>query len=342
MLDSEQLEPLNKDSAPRCAQTLQRPAYDARGTLNHDSPPDALKSDSVPRVVGLDWEKDGWRVSLDGAAATKMSREELLDEEFPGFGLVVVEQAHMKERNVYSVAQVYTADELRALKCRSKIRLFPGMPGQLAKASRAVGNVLDKTDDYDRALPDKVRDAETMALFAKSSPGRVASWKPLRLASEDPSREFWPARDALRDDLREALNPLRSAWNAMPTAQRYTLPEVATFCALLDDNFGALTDGVKDQFGIRRSRNGIRVERMASALTCYLAVYDRDGELRTRPDGGFIGIRFILDAIGMSSSYRPNMARSQLTYHGMRHYKGGRSAYMRNLRHFLAMLRDAA
>lgn len=325
-------------------------------SLTRDSVLDTLTPHSGPVVAGLDWERDGWRVSINGAPCIKIGRDELLTMTFDGVDLVIVEQAHMKERNVYSVAQVYTADELRRLACRSKIKLFPGMPGQLARAARTVGNVrrdatgepvLEDRGGYKVTVPDKDRDAETMALYAAASPERVATWKPLRLDEDDPSRRLWPARDALRNDLREALNPLRTAWNAKSTAEKYALPEVADFCALLDANFDALTAGIKEQFGIRRSRNGIRVERMSAALTCYLAVYTRNGELRTRPDGGFIGVRFILDAIGLSSSYRPNMARSQLTHYGMRHYKGGRdggarSEYMKNLRQFLAIMRDAA
>lgn len=316
-------------------------------SLTPDSVPDTLTLHSEPVVAGLDWERDGWRVSIAGAPAVKVSRDDMLTTNLlDAADIVVVEQAHMRPRTVYSVAQVYTEDELRTLPFRSKIRLFPGMPGQLARAARAVGNVSNKVNEYGQPLPDKDKDAETMAMFAAASPERVASWKRLKLPEEDPARKLWPARDQLRDDLREALNPLRTAWNAKSTAEKYALPEVARFCALLDSTFDDLSDGVKEQFGIRRSRNGIRVERMPAALTVYLAVYTREGDLRLRPDGQFIGVRFILDSIGMSSSYRPNMARSQLTYHGMRHYKGGRdggarSEYMRNLRHFIQILRDS-
>ena len=313
----------------------------------------------MPVVVGLDWERDGWRVSYCGQPAVRMSRGDLLADEFPGVDLLIVEQAHMRERNIYSVAQVYSKDELLRLAARGKVKLFPGMPGQLSKAARAVGNISGAVNNYGHPLPDKTKDAETMALFAMQSPARVASWKPLVSNS---SRTLWEPRNALRDDLREVLNPLRSAWNSKGIHERYALPEVADFCALLSQHYEHLPAAVREQFGISQKRlttkdgtptaasrvaNGIRVERMSAAITCYLLVYTRDGQLRVRPDGRFIGIRFILDAVGMSSSYVPNMARSQLTHHGMRNYKGGRdggcrSEYMRNLRHFLQFLRDAS
>lgn len=311
--------------------------------LTPDDAPDASTGHSGPvRVVALDWERDGWRVSYGGEPATKLSREALLLEDFPAVDVVLVEQAHMRERNPYSVAQVYTADELARLPFRDRIRLFPGK--KIPDAARFAGNIKG-TDDYGRGIPDKDKDAESLATYGLAHPESMKSWKPLYLAGEDPSRRLWPARDALRDDLREAVNLIRAAWNSMGTAEKYALPEVARFCALLDDNFDALTPGIKEQFGIRRSRNGIRVERMSSAITVYLAVFDRDGNLRTRPDGGFIGCRFILSAIGMSHSHRPNLARSQLTHYGMRHYKGGkaggcRGEYMRNLRNFVAYLRN--
>lgn len=346
-------DPLTEDSVLDTLTTHSEPAnlFDRGDPLTMDSVLDTFTQHSEPLVVGLDWERDGWRVSVGGASCTKMSREALLNEPFAGIDLVIVEQAHMRERNAYSVAQVYTAEELRRLRCRAKIKLFPGMPGQLARAARAVGNVTTETNEWGGFLPDKTKDAETMAQFAAASPARLASWKPLYLEGEDPSRRLWEARDALRDDLKEALNPLRAAWNAMGTAEKYALPEVADFCALLDANFDKLSPEVKAMFGIKRGRNGIRVEKMAAALTCYLAVYTREGEIRLRPDGKFIGIRFILDSIGMSSSYKPNMARSQLTHHGMRWYgkkasepvsQALRSKYMRHLRHFLQFLRDAA
>ena len=307
---------------------------------------------TTARVVGLDWDRDGWRASLDGLSPTKISRADLLTEDFSGFDVVIVEGAHFKERNPYSVAQVYSADELASLKFLDRVQLFPSMAGQLAKASRETGCILyeadgvtPKLDDLGRTIPDKERDSEALALYSKAHEDKRATWKRFHLPGQDPARRLWPYRDELRDDLREALNPLRAAWNAMGTAEKYALPEVADFVALLDKGFDDLPEGVIKQFGIRRSRNGIRVERMTAALTCYLAVYTRDGQLRTRPDGGFIGIRFILDTIGMSATYRPNMARSQLTHHGMRHYKGGReggfrSEYMRNLRNLLQYLRD--
>ena len=292
-------------------------------------------------MVALDWERDGWRVSYGGEPATKLSREALLLEDFPAVDVVLVEQAHMRERNPYSVAQVYTADELARLPFRDRIRLFPGK--KIPDAARFAGNIKG-TDDYGRGIPDKDKDAESLATYGLAHPESMKSWKPLYLAGEDPSRRLWPARDATRRPARGGQpdprgveqhghgGEVRAAW-------------VARFCALLDDNFDALTPGIKEQFGIRRSRNGIRVERMSSAITVYLAVFDRDGNLRTRPDGGFIGCRFILSAIGMSHSHRPNLARSQLTHYGMRHYKGGkaggcRGEYMRNLRNFVAYLRN--
>jgi hypothetical protein len=258
---------------------------------------------------------------------------------FDDADVVVVEQAHLRERNVYSVSQVYTLDELRKLRCAAKVKLFPGK--LVWRASEFAGNV-----DSD-GKPIKDFDAESIAVYSAAHPAQRASWKRFVLPENDPARRLWPYRDALRADLQEALNPLRAAWNAMPTAQRYALPEVKRFCDLLNDVYDQLTPGIREQYGIRRTRNGIRVERMASAITLYLAVYTREGRLRTRPDGGFIGVRFILDAIGLSHSHKPNMARSQLTWHGMRHYKGGRAgrqrcAYMRNLRHFLALMRDSA
>jgi hypothetical protein len=327
----------------------------------------------APVVVGLDWERGNWRASYAGQPSVLMTRDELLEETFPGVDVIVVEQAHMQERNDHSVAQIYFAGELESMAARAKIKLFPSMPGQLAKAARAVGNV-QKNDagepvlkpvqgtSYYTSVPDKTKDAETMSLYATLSPDRLRSWKPLRGIDESPSRHLWPARQQLRDDLRIALNPLRSAWAHKQTAERYALPEVDRFVRLLADNFDAIPEGVKQQFGISRVKKmvtaagkptkeskigyGIRVKHMTAAMTVYLSAYTLDGDLRLNPDGGFTGVRFILDAIGMSSSYRPNMARSQLTHYGMRHYKGGRdggfrSEYMRNLRHFLAFLRDA-
>ena len=73
---------------------------------------------------------------------------------------------------------------------------------------------------------------------------------------------------------------------------------------------------------------------MSSAITVYLAVFDRDGNLRHSSRQRLHRLPIHLSAIGMSSPHRPN-ARSQLTHYGMRHYKGRQrraaAAAMRNL-----------
>ena len=312
----------------------------AQDPLIVDSVLDTLTAHSEPVVVALDWERDGWRVSKNGMPAKRVSRADLLKMPFAEADVVVVEQAHLRERNAYSVAQVYDLDQLRKLACAEKIRLFPGKT--VHKASLFAGNVTGKLDAFDRPTPDKNKDAESIASFASAHPEKLYSWKRFVLPENDPSRRLWAARDALRADLQEALNPLRVAWNNKPTAEKYQLPEVVDFCALLDRVYDDLTDGIKEQYGIKRGRNGIRVDKMASAITLYLCVFHRDGRLRLNPSGKFIGIRFILDSVGMSHSHKPNMARSQLTWHGLRHYKGTRREYMKNMRNFLALMRDSA
>lgn len=320
----------------------------SQDSLTTASAPDALTGHSVPIIAGADWERDGWHVSVAGAPARKYTRAEFLAEPFADVDVLLIEAAHLKERNPYSVAQVYSADELRKLASRDKIKLFPGR--ETYKASNYTGHTVEKSDVRGNlvSVPDKTKDPESIALYAAAHPEKLAAWKLYRNA--DANRALWPARDKLRDDIREAMNQIRVAWNAKPTAERYALPEVADFCALLDRNFDAIPEDVKDQFGIKRGRNGIRVERMSAAITVYLACYTREGELRLNPQGRFIGVRFILDAIGMSHSFQPNMARSQLTWHGMRYFdkkasdpidKAARSRYMLNLRKLIQFLRDA-
>lgn len=344
------LDVLTLDSAPDALtnHSTQNPDNNS-DALTPDSAPDALTEHSAPVVVGLDWERDGWRVSEAGKPSCSLPKDALLRAKFLDADYVVVEQAHMRERDVYSVAQVYTRDELQQLPFKDKLRLFPGMPGQLAKAARDVGNVTGETNEYGGLLPDKAKDAETMAQYAAKHPQRLRSWKKFRLPDEDKSRDLWPARDALRSDVGTAMNQLRVAWNNMRTAERYALPEVADFCALLDRNFDRIPDGVKEQYGITRGKkkpHAIRVERMSAALTVYLLTHTRDGRLRTH-NGKPLGMRFMLKTVGLCNSYKPNMVRSQLTHHGMRHYKGGRdggyrSEYMRNFRHFIRLLQSDA
>lgn len=300
---------------------------------------DSLILDRGPVVAGLDWERDGWRVSVAGSSAVRVSREALLTDPLDGIDAVVVEAPHMRERNVYSVAQVYTEEELERLAFRKKVRLFPC--ALAPRAARYAGNVLP-TDKPNVFKPDKTKDAESIAAYAVAHPAQLQSWKRYKLPHEDAARSKWTARDDLRDALREALNPLRVAWNGKLTAERYALPEVVRFCDLLNAQYDALTPEVRAQFGITRSKNGMRVARMPAAITLYLALYERDGTLRRCPKGHPYGTQFVLDAIGMSHSNKPNMARSQLTYHGLRHYKGTRCEYMRNIRRFLRVLRAGA
>lgn len=221
---------------------------------------------------------------------------------------------------------------------RDRLKMFPG---KLApKAAVFAGNATKGADG--RTTSDKTKDAESLAIYAAGHPASVQSWK--RYVEHEKNKHLWPARDALREDLKVAVNQIRAAWNAMGTAERYALPEVRQLIELLDRQFDNIPDDLREFFGLRRlKRTGeIRIDRLPVALTLYLAVYNRDGTLRQGPHGPY-GTRFVLSAIGMSHSHQPNLARSQLVWHGLGKFPGSRSAYMKALRSFLAMLKaDAA
>ena len=122
------LDVLTLDSAPDALtnHSTQNPDNNS-DALTPDSAPDALTKHSAPVVVGLDWERDGWRVSEAGKPSCSLPKDALLRAKFLDADYVVVEQAHMRERDVYSVAQVYTRDELQQLLFMDQLRLFPGL-----------------------------------------------------------------------------------------------------------------------------------------------------------------------------------------------------------------------
>lgn len=284
-------------------------------------------------VLALDWERGTWSASLNGKKQFSIGKNGLLTQDFPDVDCVVVESAHMQRRNIYSVAQVYDENELRSLPFADKLRLFPER--QLSKAAKFAGNV-----DKDGQVI-KEKDAESIAKFAVKHPEKLSAWRHFRFPGEEKSRHLWEARDAFRADIASAVNQLRYAWNNKLTEERYALPEVQAFIKRLDRIYDDVPEHLREMLGIKRGRNGLRVKRMSVALTLYLCVFTRNDVLRVRPDGKFIGVRFILDAIGMSHSRVPNLARSQLVFHGMRHFDGTRAEYMRNVRQFLALMRDS-
>ena len=84
---------------------------------------------------GLDWERDGLARQLRWRPATKLSRG-AAPGGLPAVDVVLVEQAHMRERwNPYSVAQVYTADELARLPFRDPFGCSPARRSRTPRGS---------------------------------------------------------------------------------------------------------------------------------------------------------------------------------------------------------------
>lgn len=295
-------------------------------------------------VYGADWERKGqWLISRNGDPQYSLTRDEFKHATFADASDLIIEAAHLQERNKRSLAQVYELDELREIACADRIRLFPGK--KTYKASLYAGNAIVEVgpDGKSKTVCDKTKDAESLAKYALDHPLQLASWKTFKLPENDPSRKLWPPRADVREDVDLRMNELRAEWRGVGSPARHQLPEIAAIVGVLDANYSRLSQSVKEHYKLtylQRSHE-LRVgTKLSELVTAWMCVVNSDGTLRTRPDGEFVGIDFLRGAVGMSHKSVPNLARSQLTYHGGSLFVGTRGEYMKNLRNIMQMFRD--
>lgn len=298
---------------------------------------ESAKVNTVHGVAAADWDAPSlWRISYPDGCKQNLTREEFLRCEFSKrFDVLVVEAAHLKERNELSVAQVYSKDELNNWRPYFEVKLFPAK--STPKALEKVG--LQKNKD----------DAEAIRFLVRSRPDIFVSLKPFVAPKNNQKKiNSHMHRTAIREDIARTYNIFRAKLKTMTCDEARDMPEIVRCRARVESFYDSLSEEMCEQFNIRYMKKGPRkglllFESPTQMMSAYYTVFDKDDKLRVRPDGKFVGIRYLRDdVIGLSHSHQPNLMRSNLIFWGMRTSKLSKQQFTRNFTKMLQLLRDSS
>jgi hypothetical protein len=272
----------------------------------------------VSRLLVVDWEgANGWRVvdGDDDATDRFYPRGAMLDGSLWQHEpcTLVIKHAHLHVRGARSVAQVFDAAELEqldAIAWADGVRIL-AFPQRLALRARVEAGY---------ANDEKVKDPHAERAFVLAHPEVILkAWHPMT------NREqiLHAATNMIRDDITDRLNVMRPGYDGHPDVERARL--------LLATVYDSLSSEVRAHFGLKRKKNGefTKAVKWAQVMPLYCCVYDGNGVLRRNGHRQFIGIEFIWGRVLMMSPFhgRSGTARSNLMYHGLRHYDPVRYTY---------------
>lgn len=303
-----------------------------------------IKSHNLQGLAAADWDTDGWNVAYEDGSTMKFTKQQFLDAQFMvgHVKTLIIESPHMKERNDYSVAQVYYDAELNQFDPPCTVKLFPG------KLAPKVAKYANNLED---GMPIKTRDAESILLYAMDHPSTVAVLKKFIRPQEDMRRSTWIHREAVRKDAKLFLNKLRATWSAMRPKEQNDMPVVQQALALVSMRLSDIPEDVLVQFKLKIAKAGPQKGKLVcegkptQLMTAYACIVGTDGKLRKRPDGKFVGISYLMnEVVGLCHSHQPNMLRSNFVHWGMRlSAKKGidRNTFTKNVGAMLRVMRDS-
>lgn len=264
-------------------------------------------------ILGIDWEFGKWKATTDGEAFFWYSTEEFLRgkpiADFPDLRTLLVESAHIAPRSKYSLAQVYTAEELEVFhktyhNASVQILAFPEM--LTPKARKEYGSKENDEDEMEK---------EDSAL---------AIWRYHRDHPEV-SLLRWGIKSSRTRELEGVLTDQRWEMNARLNVMRrvkYQDPQCIHALSILaaysvSDNLLLWT---KYKVG---PRGGLSW-RETFVMSLYVAIYLEDGTLRRDPTtGNPIGERWMWKMLKLHPYHRKaGVARSNLMHHCYRNMVG--------------------
>jgi hypothetical protein len=294
-------------------------------------------------IMTADWDAPStWKCAYPDGTASQFTKTEFLRNEHirPGITTLIVEAAHLKERNEFSVSQVFTVDELNAWTPGIDVLLFP------EKIAHKVLREGQQTKD---------RDSESLLSYINAHPNTVRclrKFTPPQLQDNS----SWEWRNELRDDICKMLNILRAQWKDVKDKDLDAIPQVAHCRKLVTSFIDELTPEQRAQFRVKVGKVGERkgevcFESPTQLFTLYSCVYNMRGELRLNPSGEFIGVDTVMNKIiGLNHAYMPNLIRANLMHFGLRpktkkagieNHTQTKAEFTRNVRKMIQLLRDA-
>lgn len=264
------------------------------------------------KLVTADWDApQTWKIARWDGTYEQITRQEFLANKWyvEGTTHLVVEGAHLKERNEFSVAQVYSDLELNAWQPPCEVLLFP---------ARLAPKVLQFAEQQ------KNHDALALQMYLAAHPRTLRCLKKFQPPVLDFSRASWTWRDGVRDDITRMLNVTRAQWKGMRDEEMEALPYIQHCRSLVEQFIDDLTPEQQAQFRIKRGKAGPRkgavvFDSPTQIFTAYACVYNLQGQLRTNPQGQFIGVGAVLNqVVGLNHSHMPNLARANFMHFGLR------------------------
>lgn len=281
-----------------------------------------------PTVV-LDWDTNTWRAAIDTAAIIKVSVDDVRNGAFLktiAGSRLVVESPHLQARTPLSKAQVLTQPQLEEFHAHCiandvVVYAFPHRLTTRAGKEAGLGEYQPLTAGQKRPTWKADKQADTLAIREY-----VLRWEPaMRLWSPAP-KSLDDEVQAIRRDVQERMNGLRSEG---PDGKMVDQPDYINMMAAIKRICQTATDaeaahiayyGIEFLTPTGRQKKNPSI-RHAEPLALWLLVRNRDGSLRTRLDGEFVGIKFLRDRVGALHQYGKGIVRSQVQWHSRRAYE---------------------
>lgn len=279
------------------------------------------------KIMTADWDPSFWTVSCDGENK-KYTRAAMLDG-IPwesGADVLVIESAHLRPRvgEFPSPSQVYFEDELEQLETTGRILKFPERRSSKYKNPYMAEHpdkgwiVQDGKHVWKKAL---ALDAEALRVYLERNPNVLNSLPQFRVEDR---RSVHAGRDSTRQSVKLVIQNSRFHPEWGNGAATRTVPSVEHALRLVDTFLDDLPDYVREFFKIDRFKRPtatgtVKLSGVPTRLiTAYALVFDEYQNLRTDEDGNFIGVRYLMDDVaGLHSFGFPNIARSQINWHGV-------------------------
>lgn len=300
----------------------------------------------MTHTIALDWEGKTLRgfAAFNGDRTYTVRRDALPDGTFfqtlPSGSRVVVEAAHFGIRTDFSVAQVYRQDELNqiiehAQKNNVDVVCFPEKLTRRASVEAGFVESITRESGFEETFTDKARDAEAIWMFVNKHP--EVSLMGVR-TQED--RDWGTLLGEIQHEMSGLLNVMRPD---------YSHPLVDQARSVLHEAFESAPPEAVEFFDLKLKFKGKPKERLdfsyARVMSVFVAVFDRNGDLRKNPSDSFIGVNTVWSLLGMHPFRGPgSTARSNLMYHGLRNFekKGStRAQYRTALYWLIRTLRDS-
>lgn len=249
----------------------------------------------------------------------------LSKEDFLNFPLsnpnaeIIIEYAHFRTKET-SKAQMLTAEEKEQflLNCKNSNVIVKFFPNNKTRKAR-----LFAAKNFDPLLEKKSESADITSIYLylkyfKNIYNTLSS----NYSAEDPiieeAREFREKTTEILDSARFEDYSANSAISIFIEKHKDLL-------------FKELSEETKDFFGIKKNRNGIKIEKIKYVYTIISSLIDEEGNKRLRTHTRKLpGWKFVSNREFCLNANKGSVSKSNLNLHFVRHYLGKKLPFLKN------------